>query len=159
MRNDRGYRRLRMGAAVGSVVIAVDQLAKALCNDARGGASTGATMPVRNPGMLTGLGGGSGMLTVLIVMAVFAGIGCLLVHRVRTGRVPAWAAGLLFGGAASNLADRIAVGSVRDFLVVGRLVINVADVAVLTGVVAYVAAGARRNLGGAPSRRIRAHTG
>jgi hypothetical protein len=57
---------------------------------------------------------------------------------IRAG-VPSWATGLILGGAAAgNLLDRAIFGSVRDFLLTGPVVINLADVAVLLGLtVAY----------------------
>ncbi len=63
--------------------------------------------------------------------------GLLLLHR--TGRLPAWPVALTVAGAVSNLVDRAVLGSVRDFLVVGSVVINVADVAVIIGLVTAVA--------------------
>ena len=60
------------------------------------------------------------------------------------GGVPAWAAGLVIGGAVSNLADRLLVGSVRDFLATPWIVLNVADLAVAVGIVGWLVAGSRR---------------
>jgi lipoprotein signal peptidase len=42
----------------------------------------------------------------------------------------------LFGGAASNLVDRLFVGAVVDYVHLMRWVFNVADVAVAVGAVA-----------------------
>jgi signal peptidase II len=66
---------------------------------------------------------------LLLALVVVAG----LVHR---GRVSVTGGSLLLGGALGNLVDRAATGAVHDFLVVGPVVINLADVAVLAGVLA-----------------------
>ena len=57
------------------------------------------------------------------------------------------AGSLLLGGALGNLVDRAATGAVHDFLVVGPVVINVADVAVLAGVLAVWRGLARSPIG------------
>jgi lipoprotein signal peptidase len=56
--------------------------------------------------------------------------------RARTGGgVLVVAAGLQLGGALGNLADRIAFGGATDFLHVGAVVLNVADLALVAGAV------------------------
>lgn len=57
----------------------------------------------------------------------------MLLPRVRSGAVSAGTAGALLGGAVSNLVDRVLFGAVRDFLVLGPVVANLADLAVLAG--------------------------
>jgi hypothetical protein len=44
---------------------------------------------------------------------------------------------VLVGGALSNLVDRLLLGAVRDFLAVAHVVVNLADLAVLAGLVGY----------------------
>jgi lipoprotein signal peptidase len=44
---------------------------------------------------------------------------------------------LIIGGSLSNLLDRLLLGAVRDFLAIAHLVINLADLAVLAGVLGY----------------------
>ena len=55
-----------------------------------------------------------------------------LVPRTRSPRQIA-AGALLLGGAVGNLVDRVVWGTVRDFLPLGPVVANLADLAVLTG--------------------------
>jgi lipoprotein signal peptidase len=65
----------------------------------------------------------------------------------RRAGVPAWALAAALAGAASNLVDRAVLGAVRDWLIVGPIVINVADVAVIVGllvVLRHLAASPRR---------------
>ena len=50
-----------------------------------------------------------------------------------SGRIPTWVPGVVLGGAASNLADRLVLGAVRDFIPTPLVVFNIADVAVPRG--------------------------
>ena len=51
------------------------------------------------------------------------------------GRLAAWIPGLLVGGATANLTDRIISGAVHDWLRVGHVDLNLADLCVLAGAV------------------------
>lgn len=94
--------------------------------------------PSLNPGFIGGLWVGVG--PVLGWLALAAG-GALLF--LGGGERPAHgiALGLVAGGAWANGLDRIRLGGVMDWLVLGgRLAFNVADLALLAGVVLGVAA-------------------
>ena len=132
----RSGRRGLTAAATGSAVIASDQVSKAAAR-ASGGRSTGATLPVRNSGLLSGVGVGGRFVVIALAVVVLVAFGLVAAERVRSGRLPAWAAGLLLGGAVANLADRVVLGSVRDFLVVSGWVVNLADIAIVVGLLAY----------------------
>ena len=70
-----------------------------------------------------------------IVLAV-AGLLLVLAYAHRGGRVVfplALGAGLQLGGAAGNLLDRALFGGATDFIAVGAVVINLADVALFVG--------------------------
>lgn len=54
-----------------------------------------------------------------------------------------WAVGLLVGGGAANAIDRVVNGAVTDFLVVGQLLINLADIAIVAGLVVMTIDAAR----------------
>ncbi|HLG51275.1 MAG TPA: signal peptidase II, partial [Chloroflexota bacterium] len=56
----------------------------------------------------------------------------------HTGRLGALAVGLQVGGALSNLADRVVAGTSLDYLPVGTVVFNLADVALVLGMVLAV---------------------
>ena len=59
----------------------------------------------------------------------------LLSPLLRLAGSPSWAVQVTVAGAASNLVDRALTGAVRDWLAVGPIVLNVADIAVLAGLV------------------------
>ena len=71
---------------------------------------------------------------------LLAGVAVLTPAVVR-GTVPGWAAALVIGGALSNLLDRILLGSVRDFILVGPVVFNAADLAVVAGLAVVLITG------------------
>jgi len=73
-------------------------------------------------------------LNALIVPAVV-----LMAYSCRAERAPYWALGMLLGGALGNLHDRILFQGVRDFIDFRWWpVFNVADIAIVVGVAAYV---------------------
>lgn len=96
---------------------------------------------VRNPGVAFGLLAASGPLLVAALAVAFAVLAVAL--ALRAGGSLAWlAAGLLLGGAAGNLADRLRDGYVTDWLDLPLWPsFNVADVAIVAGVLALLAAG------------------
>jgi signal peptidase II len=104
-----------------------------------------------NPGVLYDIFRSS---TTAAALALF---GCLLIllYVLWLGRqnwFVAIAVGLQIGGALSNLFDRVVFGVTADFLVLGRfLIVNVADLCIMTGTVLatlailyYVVVGDRR---------------
>ena len=116
------------------VVVAADQLTKlaGTLNVA------GVFLPVHNPDYSLGVVAAPtialiALSAITLIAAARYGIG--LAHA---GRIPTWVPGAVVGGAASNLADRLAFGSVRDVIPTPLVIFNVADVAVLCGVVTYV---------------------
>lgn len=119
-------------ASVGTVVIAVDQVTKTLPTLV---GPQPWLVPLRNPGLSLGLVTTSRWSEIAAMSVGLALLAAALLPAVRRGRVGALPVGLLLGGAFSNLADRATLGSVRDMLPVGQLVvINLADIAVLIGV-------------------------
>jgi signal peptidase II len=123
------------------VVVAIDQVAKALIEakmvpgehvDVLG--PLGFTL-AHNNGVAFGLasGGGTALVALTVVALVFVGV---LFARNPT-RPWMWVAfGLLAGGAIGNLADRVRVGAVTDYVdVFSWPPFNLADVAITLGVV------------------------
>lgn len=89
----------------------------------------------RNDGIAFGLFAGSGravgIATALALPLLAVALGLLARSRPLT----AIAGGLLLGGSASNLSDRLLRGEVTDYIEVGRWpAFNLADVAIVCGV-------------------------
>ena len=108
----------------------------------------------RNSGIAFGLSphflNGSLLLAITVVGSVLI-LGFLLTQR-RLGVVKSTMVGLILGGAIGNLIDRITMGEVVDFLDVGIgstrwPVFNVADSAVVVGVVLYILADKKHHQG------------
>ncbi len=124
----------RSAALVGAV-IAVDQLTKAVAvrHD-----PAWVIEPVRNAEYALGVIGSSpAVLTVGTLAAIAVSV---LWSRTSRAGGPGWILPLFLGGAVSNVADRVRLGAVRDFLATPWFVFNVADVAILVAVVAFYVA-------------------
>jgi signal peptidase II len=128
--------------AVGTVV--VDQAVKALVRADIAPDERIAVVPglhlvhARNSGVAFGLlSGGGGLLVAIGALALIA----LLTYFVRhPGRRLVWLpTGLLIGGAAGNLIDRLRDGVVTDFIQLPHWpAFNIADMAITVGVVVLV---------------------
>jgi len=81
---------------------------------------------------------------VLALFAVVASIGLWMwLAAAGTGRIMAWALGLIIGGALANGLDRVIIGGVADFFSFHAFgfywyVFNIADVAIVAGVAALL---------------------
>jgi len=123
---------IRAAALIGACTIAADQASKAAVQLLP---ATGILHPLVNPEFTLGVASASRPV-MLILMGL--GIAAAAVTGLRAsagGVVPAAAVGLLVAGAASNLLDRVLLDAVRDFLVIGTIVANLADLAVLAGLI------------------------
>lgn len=133
---------LALTALTTVVVVAVDQLAKALV---RGGMAVGERrdvvgsalrlVHVENDGVAFGRFSGS---PVLVALVVAVAVGALLVYASRHLDVPGiWLpTGMLLGGAIGNIADRLARGSVTDYVRLPHWpAFNIADASITIGVV------------------------
>jgi lipoprotein signal peptidase len=99
----------------------------------------GVIFPVQNPDFTLGLASAAfpAMLALSTVgILVFGGYTGWAAAR---GTLPAWIPALLIGGGIGNLADRLLFGAVHDWLNLGKIVVNLADVAVLVGLIGYFA--------------------
>ncbi|MDP6823530.1 MAG: signal peptidase II [Dehalococcoidia bacterium] len=95
---------------------------------------------VRNDGTAFGLFQDNGTLLTFVSMGAVA----LIVYFYREAAMASWftrvALGLQLGGAAGNLIDRFRHGYVVDFIDVGPWpIFNIADSAIVTGIVALIA--------------------
>lgn len=126
-----------------AAVLAVDQLSKAIV---RGSIERGESVEVlpfldlvntRNDGIAFGALDGSGLVAVLVLIAL---VGIVLVFNANATRRLAWlSTGLLLGGALGNVVDRITAGGVTDFVKLPHWPqFNVADIAITLGVLSLV---------------------
>jgi signal peptidase II len=126
-------------ALVAAGTLIADQATKAIV---RGSIETGERVHVlpgvdlvntRNSGVAFSLFAGGG--TVLALIAVIALVGVLVFFATHMERRLVWLpTGMLIGGAAGNLIDRTAEGSVTDFIDLPLWpVFNVADMAITFG--------------------------
>jgi signal peptidase II len=130
----------RLAGALCGVVVILDQAAKALVEaNMYPGQDVDVLGPIgltlsHNSGVAFGLASGGGFRLV-VVTALALGVVAYLFSRDPT-RPGMWlAAGLLAGGAIGNLADRIRVDAVTDYIQIGSWpAFNLADVAVTAGV-------------------------
>lgn len=131
---------------IGLAVLGADQLTKAI---ARGSIDRGESVDlvlgidlvnVRNDGIAFGLFGGSAVIVLLITL--LAGAALLYYVASQPERTGGWLAlGLLGGGAAGNLIDRLAAGEVTDFIDLPAWpAFNIADVGITAGIVALLIA-------------------
>jgi signal peptidase II len=129
--------------AVAGMIVAADQISKAVvvADIARG--ATVDVLPfleltnVRNDGVAFGLGSASVLLIGLTVLVLVA----ILAYLSMGGLGPRYwlSGGLLVGGAVSNLADRVRIGSVVDWIHFSHWpTFNLADVAIVVGVFCLV---------------------
>ena len=121
-----------------AAVVVADQVTKLASELLASGQRHGRLVPVRNPHFSLGLAAATTRPLMLAAMA--AGIALVAAYGIRaTGHhgLPGWIPVLLIGGAVSNLVDRLLLGAVRDFLAIGHIVINLADLAVVAGVLGF----------------------
>jgi signal peptidase II len=131
-------------AVVALVTLAADQAVKAIVRGSIAPTEEVDVIPgvhlvhTRNTGVaFSALSGGGALPTVIGIAAVSALLAFFFTHL---GRPLVWLpTGLLLGGAAGNLIDRIRLGSVTDFVKLPHWpAFNLADVAITVGVVALV---------------------
>lgn len=133
-----------LAGALAALVLIADQAAKAAIEaHLVPGEYVGVLGPLdltlaHNRGVAFGLAGGAGVPLILITLLALSVVGYLFARDpTRSGM---WvAAGLLAGGAVGNLADRVRVGEVTDFVAISSWPpFNLADVAITFGVLALV---------------------
>jgi signal peptidase II len=131
----------RLALALCGVVVAIDQGTKAAIGAHLVPGQRVSVLPglhftdVHNEGIAFGLAGGGGAGLIVLTAAALA---LILVLFARSPERPGiWiAVGLLAGGALGNLADRVRINSVTDFIDLPVWPsFNIADVAIVVGVV------------------------
>jgi lipoprotein signal peptidase len=98
----------------------------------------GLFLPVHNPDYSLGVIAAPTVALIALSAVTLLAAARYGIGLARSGRIPAWIPGIVVGGAASNIADRFILGEVRDFIPTPFVIFNVADVAVLCGVAAFV---------------------
>ena len=131
-------------ALVAVAVIAADQVTKAIVRAEIGPLKQIKVLPgiklvhAENTGVaFSALSGGGPLVILVAVVALGALLAFFVTHLTRP---LVWLpTGLLLGGAAGNLIDRIGRGSVTDFIKLPHWpAFNVADIAVTVGVVSLL---------------------
>lgn len=138
---------LLRGLLVCAAVIALDQASKAIVVSE---VARGEQVEVfsflditnsRNAGVAFGLADGVSPAIIGAALVLLLGLIAYLGARTSSGWAVWLAGGLLIGGAVSNLIDRVARGSVVDFIDFSFWpTFNVADVAIVVGVALLVLA-------------------
>jgi signal peptidase II len=135
-----GARAWRLAGALCLLVVALDQVAKAVIEaNLFAGERVEVIGPLdltlaHNEGVAFGLASSGGALLIALTLAALVFVGVLFARD--PARPGMWiAVGLLAGGALGNLIDRVRVGEVTDFVdVLGWPPFNLADVAITLGV-------------------------
>jgi signal peptidase II len=135
---------LARAALVVAAVVGLDQLTKHTIAAGIDPGETKKFLPainlvhVRNTGVAFGFLSGGG--AVVLVFTLFALIGLVGFLAIRPARPWLWLpTGMLVGGALGNLIDRLASGSVIDFIKLPAWpAFNVADMSITFGVIALV---------------------
>jgi signal peptidase II len=145
-------------AACGAVV-AIDQGSKALATSLVAQGNRVEVLPflafanVRNQGVAFGLGGDISAVFIGATIVLLVGFLVFLTTRGRTGWLVWLPAALLLGGALGNLADRVRDGAVTDFIDLPLWpTFNLADVAIVVGVVLLLLDVERSSAQGRPRR-------
>ncbi|TMG32706.1 MAG: signal peptidase II [Chloroflexi bacterium] len=138
-----------LAAGVALAVLAADQASKAW---ARSTLPPGRDVPivsgwvwfrvVTNSGASFGLLSGHNWLFIVLTLVVVLAVGVLVLRSQVVGALGVAALGAIAGGGASNLLDRIRLGSVTDFIEIHRWPtnFNLADAAIRIGVVLFIVA-------------------
>lgn len=129
---------------VSGAVVALDQGVKALVEaHLVPGERVGVLGPVEltlshNRGVAFGIASGAGVLLVLVTVAALGTAAAFFARRAAQPWM--WLPfGLLAGGALGNLADRLRVGEVTDYIrILSWPPFNLADIAITAGVAMFV---------------------
>lgn len=135
-----GARAWRLTLALAGVIVAADQGTKAAIESELVPGQKVEVVPgldftnVHNEGIAFGLADGGGSLLVAFTLLALGLIGVLFARN--TERPGIWVAmGILAGGAFGNLADRVRIDSVTDFIELPFWpAFNLADIAIVLGV-------------------------
>jgi lipoprotein signal peptidase len=123
---------IAVSVPVVTAVVLDDQLTKS--------AAAHAGLVAHNPAYALGVvGGPARMLIVGTLLVMVAFIAFVARPAVAFGVSPI-APALIVGGMLGNAIDRVRLGAARDFVTTPWAIVNLADIAVATGIVAFVLA-------------------
>ena len=136
-----GNRHLIWAGLLATVVVILDQGSKALVVES---ISPGELVQVLGPldfthshndGVAFGLAGGGGIFVILLAAVALVALGAFIASAPQSNLT--WiSGGLILGGAAGNLIDRIRIGHVTDFILLPSWpAFNLADCAITVGVI------------------------
>lgn len=134
-------RHLIQAGLLAATVVVLDQISKAFVVDR---IATGDLVRVLGPlelthshndGVAFGLAGGGGVLIIILASVALISLGAFIAAAPE-GNLTWISGGLILGGAAGNLIDRVRLGHVTDFILLpGWPAFNLADCAITVGVV------------------------
>jgi signal peptidase II len=136
-------------AVIAAVVIAADQIAKAWAQATLPQGRQVTVVPgwvwfrlAQNSGATLGLLSGYNLLFIALSILIVIAVVLIASRGYVTSRLGAIALGAIAGGGVSNLADRLRLGSVIDFIEVNLWPtdFNLADAAIRIGVVLFLIA-------------------
>ncbi len=124
--------------AIALGVVMLDATTKVLAAAlASRGLATAVVVPTQNADFSLGLASAP-----FPIMLTLAGLGILsfggyMAFQAIRGNVPGWVPGMVIGGAVANLLDRLIFGAVHDWLYLPKVAVNLADLAVIGGMIGY----------------------
>lgn len=137
----RNLRHLVQAGLLALLVVVLDQVSKTLVTERiTPGDRVDVIGPLEftltyNDGIAFGLAGGGGILVIILASFALIALGVFIASAPQNNMT--WVAGgLILGGAAGNLIDRVRLGHVTDFILLpGWPAFNLADCAITVGVV------------------------
>jgi lipoprotein signal peptidase len=127
------HRRRRLCFGIAALTAGADLTSKAAVTLITGDQRRGMLLPLQNPRFTLGVVGFSHLVMLELMIGGIVAVIVVGLRLIDTGRVNPWPVGLIVGGAAANTIDRTLNGAVHDFLIVGPIIVNLADLAVLAG--------------------------
>ena len=136
--------RHRVGALVALVALASDQAAKFLVTQTLVVGESWSIAGLFHLTHATNSGSALGLFsghTIVLIVVSAIGLGVLFVYywsRPRTSVRTQVSFGLMLAGAVGNLADRVVIGHVTDFIdIVPLFIFNLADASILIGLIGF----------------------
>jgi lipoprotein signal peptidase len=123
---------IAVSAPVVGAVVLDDQITKS--------AAARAGLVAHNPAYALGVVGGPARLLIFGTIVVMVAFIALVARPAVAFGVSPVAPALIVGGMLGNAVDRVRLGAARDFVTTPWAIVNLADIAVATGIVLFVIA-------------------